>query len=181
MSQVGAKVTVVEFLKGIAATLFQRDEQSSLLEVNKFDASASQTDQPRLCYCCGMPLSSTRTRDWIWIHNPRTCRLVNIALSEMGVSLDHLVRVEIYPSLGPLKGYYALTDPYTIHISEDAYLLFPEYTIFHETKHLIDCLTKGWSEEESPDEWARSLCLRYGFRFPPPQQYVEGRYKLPRS
>ncbi len=103
-------------------------------------------------------------------HNPQTCRLVNIVLREMGVSLEHQIRVEIYPGTGPLGGFYVTVDPYTIHISDDAYTHFPEYIIFHETKHLVDCLTKGWSEEGTPDGFARALCVKHGYRWPPPQQ-----------
>jgi len=123
------------------------------------------------CPCCGLPIESGRMRGQIWRHNVETCRLVNLALFESRISLDQPIRVDVYAGRGPLKGYYALADPYVIHISEDAYSLFPEYTIFHETKHMVDCLRKGWSEEGSPDTWARSLCIRYGFRYPPPHQH----------
>jgi hypothetical protein len=101
-------------------------------------------------------------------HNPRTCQIVNIVLNEVGLSVQPQIRVEIYPAAGSLRGYYSTADPYTIHISEEAYSQYPEYIIFHETKHLVDCLTKGWSEEGTPDTFARELCLKYGFR-PPPQ------------
>ena len=168
-------------LRRIGVALLRRDEGRSQCDAGLPNPSVSPSALPDLCPCCGMSITFARVRDWVWIHNVRTCRLVNLALHEMELSLNQQVRVEIYPFLGPLKGYYTLTDPYSIHISEDAYLLFPEYTIFHEMKHLIDCLTKGWSEEESPDPWARSLCLRHGFKFPPPQQYVDGWYKLPSS
>ncbi len=76
-------------------------------------------------------------------HNPQTCRLVNLVLMEIGLGLEHQIRVEIYPGSGPLGGFYSTADPYTIHVSDDAYAHFPEYIIFHEAKHLIDCLTKG--------------------------------------
>lgn len=121
------------------------------------------------CPSCGRPITSTSTAGETLTHNPVTCRLVNIALKEMSVVLEHPIRVEIYPGTGPLGGFYATTDPYTIHISDDAYTRFPEYIIFHETKHLVDCLTKGWSEEGTPDPFARSLCVRHGYRWPPPQ------------
>ena len=170
---------MANLIKRVAAGLLQREERRSFHGVDLVNSEASLSNPPELCSCCGTPVTLTRIRDWIWIHNPRTCSLVNLALQQMGLSLSHQIRVEIYPFLGPLKGYYTLSDPYTIHISEDAYLLFPEYTIFHETKHLIDCLTRGWSEEESPDGWARSLCSRHGFRCPPPQQYVDSWYKTP--
>ena len=100
-------------------------------------------------------------------HNPRTCKLLNIVLAEMDFGLAQQIRVEIYPSAGPLRGYYTTSDPYTIHVSEQAYLQYPEYIIFHETKHLVDCLTKGWSEEGTPDRFARDLCLKYGYNQPP--------------
>jgi hypothetical protein len=119
------------------------------------------------CPTCGTPLTSYSSRNRSWTHNTETCRLVNLALSEMGVSFDRPIRIEIYQNPGPLKGYYATVDPFTIHISEEAYGLFPEYMVFHETKHLVDCLTKGWSEEGSPDPFARQLCMRHGFRCPP--------------
>lgn len=125
---------------------------------------------PMACPSCGMPLTSSLNTEEMLTHNPHTCRLVNLVLREMGVGLEHQIRVEIYPGTGPLGGFYTTVDPYTIHISDDAYTHFPEYIIFHETKHLADCLTKGWSEEGTPDNFARSLCVKYGYRWPPPQQ-----------
>jgi hypothetical protein len=124
------------------------------------------------CPCCGLLVESRRTRDRIWRHNVQTCKLVNLALSESGIAVHQLIQVDVYVGHGPLTGYYSLSDPYTIHISEDAYSLFPEYTIFHEIKHMVDCLMKGSSEEGSPDPWARALCIRYGFRYPPPHQHL---------
>lgn len=125
---------------------------------------------PMACPTCGMPLTSSLTTYELLTHNPQTCRLVNIVLMEMGVDLEHQIRVEIYPGTGQLGGFYATVDPYAIHISDDAYTHFPEYIIFHETKHLVDCLSKGWSEEATPDNFARSLCVKYGYKWPPPQQ-----------
>jgi hypothetical protein len=106
-------------------------------------------------------------------HNVETCRLVNIALAEMGASYAQFIRVSIYHHTGPLKAFYSPSDPYTIHISDQAYSQYPHYTIFHETKHLVDCMTKGWSEEGTPDTFARSLCEKYGFRCPPPHHHYE--------
>jgi len=100
-------------------------------------------------------------------HNPRTCKLLNIVLAELNFTLEQEIRVEIYPGTGPLRGYYSTSDPYAIHISEEAYSRYPEYIIFHETKHLVDCLTKGWSEEGTPDRFARGLCIKYGYDPPP--------------
>ena len=120
------------------------------------------------CPSCGVPIESGRTEQLAWTHNIHTCRLVNIALSEIGVGLHQPILVDVGPFLGPLKGFYTPSDPYTIHISEDAYLQFPEYMIFHETKHLVDCLVRGWSEEDSPDYFSRSLCAKYGFSCPSP-------------
>ncbi len=125
---------------------------------------------PMACPSCGMPLTSSLNTEEILTHNPHTCRLVNLILMEMGVSLEHQIRVEIYPGSGPLGGFYTTADPYTIHVSDDAYTHFPEYIIFHETKHLVDCLTKGRSEEGTPDRFARALCIKYGYRWPPLQQ-----------
>lgn len=123
------------------------------------------------CPCCGLLIESGRMRGQLWRHNVETCKLVNLALSESGISLSQPIRVYVYAGRGPLKGYYALADPYAIHISEDSYSLFREYTIFHEIRHMVDCLRKGWSEEGSPDKWARLLCIKYGFRYPPPHQH----------
>jgi len=122
---------------------------------------------PKACPSCGLPLSKTLTGNESLTHNVETCRLVNIALSELGVSLYQTIRVEIYPAAGPLRGFYFTADPYTIHISEDAYSQLREYIIFHETKHLVDCLTVGQSEEVTPDRFARILCAKYGYRSPP--------------
>lgn len=122
------------------------------------------------CPSCGMPIGSYSTDGLSWSHNSETCRLVNIVLAEVGVSFDQFIRVNIYAHFGPLKGYYSPADPLTIHISDQAYSQFPEYIIFHETKHLVDCLTKGWSEEGTPDSFARSLCAKHGFRCPPHNQ-----------
>ena len=122
------------------------------------------------CSTCGNPITLGTEGSYTSFHNADTCRLVNIALTEMGVSLDQTVRVVVYPNWGPLKGYYSTADPLTIHVAEDVYSHFPEYIIFHETKHLVDCLTKGWSEEGTPDPFARNLCRRHGFSCPPPGQ-----------
>jgi hypothetical protein len=126
-----------------------------------------KTDR-EFCSTCGSPISTGTEGDFSSSHNAITCRLVNLALTEMGVSFDQMIRVMIYPNNGPLKGYYSPFEPFTIHVAEEAYFLYPEYIIFHETKHLVDCLMKGWSEEDTPDPFARDLCARYGFRCPPP-------------
>jgi hypothetical protein len=118
------------------------------------------------CPTCGGPLSETHTRDESVTHNVETCRLVNLVLSELGISLEQTIRVDIYPGAGPLRGFYFTADPYSIHISEEAYSQLREYIIFHETKHLVDCLTIGRSEEITPDNFARSLCIKYGYTCP---------------
>lgn len=114
-----------------------------------------------------MPLSEIKGETEVVTHNPETCRLVNIALSELGVHVDQPIRINIYPGAGPLRGFYFTADPYTIHVSEDAYAQLREYIIFHETKHLVDCLRFGRSEELTPDSFARSLCAKYGYSYPP--------------
>jgi len=119
------------------------------------------------CPSCGVPMSDSTTPDEAIAHNSETCRLVNLVLGELGVSFAHMLRVEIYYGTGPLRGFYFTADPYTIHISEGAYLEYREYIIFHETKHLVDCLTKGQSEEVTPDHFARYLCIKYGYACPP--------------
>jgi hypothetical protein len=142
--------------------------QSTALDAEAEQFESQVHGEQGNCPTCGEPLTSYSSRDQSWAHNTETCRLVNLALSEMGVSFDSPIRIEIYQNAGPLKGYYATVQPLTIHISEDAYRLFPEYMVFHETRHLVDCLTKGWSDENSPDPFARQLCMKYGFRCPPP-------------
>jgi hypothetical protein len=119
------------------------------------------------CPCCGARIVHGTSNGLSWLHNVGTCRLVNLALSDLGITLDRSLRVNIYRGMGPMKGYYSVTDPYTIHISEEAYSRYPEYIIFHETKHLVDCLTKGWSDEDTPDPFARSLCAKHGYEAPP--------------
>jgi len=121
----------------------------------------------KFCPTCGVPVSQDHTQEESVNHNVETCRLVNLVLSELGVSLVQTIRVDIYPGAGPLRGFYFTADPYSIHISEEAYSQMREYIIFHETKHLVDCLTLGRSEEVTPDDFARSLCTRYGYRCPP--------------
>jgi len=120
----------------------------------------------KLCPTCGVPVSETHTQGEIVTHNIETCRLVNLVLSELGVSLEQTIRVDIYPGAGPLRGFYFTADPYSIHISQEAYSQLREYIIFHETKHLVDCLTIGRSEEITPDHFARSLCIKYGYTCP---------------
>jgi len=120
----------------------------------------------KCCPTCGVPLSEARTRYESVTHNVETCRLVNLVLSELGVSLSQTIRVDIYPRAGPLRGFYFTADPYSIHISEEAYSQLREYIIFHETKHLVDCLTIGRSEEITPDHFARSLCIKHGYTCP---------------
>jgi hypothetical protein len=121
------------------------------------------------CPSCGASMSSIQayTSDELVSHNSETCRLVNLVLAELAVSFAHMIRVEIYYGAGPLRGFYFTADPYTIHISEVAYLEFREYIIFHETKHLVDCLTRGRSEEATPDRFPRYLCAKYGYDCPP--------------
>jgi len=130
-----------------------------------------QENQLEKCPSCGMPLETGETRQESWTHNAETCRLVNLVFMELGVSFEQFIQVEIYSGSGPLRGYYTTLYPYTIHVSDETYAQFPEYIIFHETKHLVDCLTKGWSEEGTPDQFARSLCLKYGYRCPPAHQH----------
>jgi len=125
-------------------------------------------DEASFCSTCGSPVSRKIDGGLTLSHNTVTCRLVNLALSEMGASFDEMIRVEIYPDSGPLKGYYSPYEPFTIHVAQEAYSLYPEYIIFHETKHLVDCVTKGWSEEETPDPFARNLCSKHGYKCPPP-------------
>jgi hypothetical protein len=120
----------------------------------------------KCCPTCGEPLSETHTVDESVTHDVETCRLVNLVLSELGVSLEQPIRVDIYPGAGPLRGFYFTADPYSIHVSEEAYSQLREYIIFHETKHLVDCLTIGRSEEITPDQFARSLCIKYGYKCP---------------
>jgi len=121
----------------------------------------------KTCPICKMPLSETRDRYEYVTHNAETCRLVNVALSELGVVIPQTVRINVYTNAGPLSGFYFTGDPYTIHISEEAYAHLREYTIFHETKHLVDCLQFGRSEELTPDRFARSLCLKFAYKCPP--------------
>jgi hypothetical protein len=125
--------------------------------------------EPRLevCPTCAAPLAETGNAYEYVRHNPETCQLVNLALLELGVEIPHTVRINIYPGAGPLRGFYFTGDPYTIHVSEEAYAQLLEYIIFHETKHLVDCLRFGRSEELTPDSFARSLCLKYGYKCPP--------------
>jgi hypothetical protein len=139
---------------------------TSIQNVEGMEA-AHQEGQP-FCPCCGSQVVRETYNGVSLFHNVETCRLVNLALSNMGISLDQPIRVDIYRNTGPLKGYYSPADPYTIHISEEAYSRYPEYVIFHETKHLVDCITRGWSEESTPDPFARSLCAKHGFGVPPP-------------
>jgi hypothetical protein len=120
-----------------------------------------------LCPTCRTSILETENGYEQTNHNPGTCRLVNLALSELGVTIPQTVRINIYPGAGPLRGFYFTGDPYTIHISEDAYAQLKEYIIFHETKHLVDCLQFGRSEEITPDRFARMLCLKYGYAAPP--------------
>ena len=130
---------------------------------------ADKTDDPRLntCPICATPLSEIKEGHEFITHNPETCRLVNLVLSELGVSIQQTIRINIYPGAGPLRGFYFTQDPYTIHVSEEAYTQLREYIIFHETKHLVDCLQFGRSEEITPDSFARRLCIKYGYRCPP--------------
>jgi len=120
-----------------------------------------------VCPTCAAPLAETGDAYEYVRHNPETCRLVNLALFELGVEIRQTVRINIYPGAGPLRGFYFTGDPYTIHVSEEAYARLREYIIFHETKHLVDCLEFGRSEELTPDRFARSLCVKYGYGCPP--------------
>ncbi len=151
--------------------------QSTGLEIAK--GHHQHGNVPEACPSCGLPAASSVIDGELRTHNPETCRLVNLVLTEMGVVLEQQIRVEIYPPSGPLKGFYTTSDPFTIHISEQAYSQFPAYIIFHETKHLVDCLTKGWSEEGTPDNFARSLCVKYGYGWPRPHQHAY--YGIPRG
>jgi len=135
--------------------------------VQTYAQSDSRSDPPELCPCCGTTMISQTNQSETITHNPRTCELLNLVFAEMDFTLAQQIRVEIYPGAGPLRGYYSTVEPYTIHVSEEAYLQYPEYIIFHETKHLVDCLTKGWSEEGTPDKFARDLCMKYGYGQPP--------------
>jgi hypothetical protein len=121
-------------------------------------------------------MSNSATPDEVVSHNSETCRLVNLVLGELGVSFAHMLRVEIYYGAGPLRGFYFTADPYTIHISEGAYSEYREYIIFHETRHLVDCLTMGQSEEVTPDRFARYLCAKYGYAYPPDNPISTGPY-----
>jgi hypothetical protein len=123
------------------------------------------------CPTCGTMITSQAKRNLQFTHNADTCRLVNLVLTELGVSFEQSVSVSIYETPGPLKGFYSPAEPYTIHVSDEAYSRFPEYVIFHEAKHMVDCVTKGWSEEETPDPFARALCAKFGFKCPPPHPH----------
>jgi len=136
------------------------------LQVQCQARSSSNSSEQVACPSCGAPISHTVTSDETITHNSETCRLVNLVLAELGISFGQMIRVEVYPGAGPLRGFYFTADPYTIHISEGAYSDYREYIIFHETKHLVDCLTRGQSEEVSPDMFARYLCRKYGYRIP---------------
>ena len=121
----------------------------------------------KICPVCATPLSRSRNKFEIVVHNPETCRLVNLVLTELGVAVSQPIRVNIYPGAGSLRGFYFTADPYTINISEEAYAQTPEYIIFHEIKHLVDCIQFGRSDEAAPDRFARSLCQKYGYSCPP--------------
>jgi RNA polymerase subunit RPABC4/transcription elongation factor Spt4 len=123
--------------------------------------------ETELCPVCGTPLEQTNGDYESVTHNSETCRLVNLVLSELGINVPQAIRVNIYPGAGALRGFYFTADPYTINISEEAYSQIREYIIFHETKHLVDCLQFGRSEEVTPDRFARALCQKYGYRCPP--------------
>jgi hypothetical protein len=131
------------------------------------DSAQGNPSALKTCPVCASQLSDIKNHNELVTHNPQTCRLVNIVLSELKVSVPQTIRVNIYPGAGPLRGFYFTEDPYTIHISEEAYRQLREYIIFHETKHLVDCLQFGRSEEVTPDRFARSLCVKYGYRCPP--------------
>lgn len=134
-------------------------------EVHEFDSS-------KTCPSCGMPLTSQTNHNETVTHDPHTCQLVNLVLTEMRASIQKPIRVQIYTSPGPVRGFYSTADPFAIHISQEAYAQYREYIIFHETKHLVDCLTKGWSEEGTPDTFARNLCIKYGYNSPPQPNVV---------
>ncbi|MGP8126676.1 MAG: hypothetical protein ACLP9D_02605 [Candidatus Bathyarchaeia archaeon] len=149
-SSVIAKETILRAMK-----IFSRENGNAKTDVGF-----------KLCPTCSVPVSESHPQGEIVTHNVETCRLVNLVLSELGVSVEQTIRVDIYPGAGPLRGFYFTADPYSIHISEEAYSQLREYIIFHETKHLVDCLTIGRSEEITPDHFARSLCIKYGYTCP---------------
>ena len=145
----------------------KRSLVNQIRSLGRMYGNARADSNPGLCPICSSPIVETEEEFQKLTHNPVTCQLVNLALSELGVTIPYAVRINIYPGAGPLRGFYFTADPYTIHISEEAYAQLREYIIFHETKHLVDCLRFGRSEEVTPDQFARSLCLRYGYRCPP--------------
>jgi hypothetical protein len=151
----------------------QYEFHSSALDESSGSREHLRESESEKCPSCGTPLETGEAGQESWTHSAETCRLVNLVFMELGVSFEQFIRVQIYTASGPLRGYYTTLYPYTIHISDEAYMQFPEYIIFHETKHLVDCLTKGWSEEGTPDQFARSLCLKYGYRCPPASQHYD--------
>jgi len=147
---VGTSGSFLELLKGFARRVWARDENRVV----------------GACPVCTLPLSDSQSKYESVTHNPETCRLLNLVLAELGVRIPGMVRVNVYPGAGPLRGFYFTADPYAINISEEAYAEMREYIIFHETKHLVDCLQFGQSDEVTPDRFARSLCAKYGYRCP---------------
>ena len=148
---VASKESGLEWLRGVVRRILSRDGY-------RFVGT---------CPVCEAPLLETESKSESMTHNPETCRLLNLVLTELGVRIPRMIRINIYPGAGPLRGFYFTADPYAINISEEAYAQIREYIIFHETKHMVDCLQFGRSEEVTPDRFARSLCLKYGYKCPP--------------
>ena len=106
------------------------------------------------CPTCGTPISEASTQEEDVSHNSETCRLVNLVLAELGVSFGHMIRVEIYPGRGHSEGSILRPTPIRFTSPRAQYSEYREYIVFHETKHLVDCLTRGQSEEVTPDRFS---------------------------
>jgi len=147
--------------------VISKESISRILRRSPLNSVKGADSNLEMCPVCGTLLAQTHDDYESVTHNSETCRLVNLVLSELGVNVPQAIRVNIYPGAGALRGFYFTADPYTINISEEAYSQIREYIIFHETKHLVDCLQFGRSEEVTPDRFARALCQKYGYRCPP--------------
>lgn len=87
-------------------------------------------------------------------------------MSELGFRPPYPIRVQMdLPAYG-LCGLTNQHDPYTIHLSPNAYQQGIEHVVFHEAKHVYDILTHGYSDESTPNPFASQLCRKYGFRDP---------------